>query len=112
MELEQYGFKKGFDFENRFDLKTKIGKYTISTIDLGINHQFNKDLPPLYYETMIFNWEDETDNPFEAYQERYTTERQARQGNIPVALRNRAGCRTGQTGIVHGESMDLCKKDG
>lgn len=81
MELEQYGFRKGFDFENRFDLKTKIGKYTISTIDLGINHQFNKDLPPLYYETMIFNWEDETDNPFEAYQERYTTERQARQGH-------------------------------
>lgn len=81
MDLEKCGFRKDFDYNNRFDLKTKIGKYTISTVDLGINHQLNKNLPPLYYETMIFNWEDTEDNPFEFYQERYRTEEEAKEGH-------------------------------
>ena len=79
-DLEQFGFRKGFDWETRFDLKTKIDKYTISTVDLGLDHSFGYG-EPLYYETMIFNWEDESGNPFEYYQERYTTEKQAREGH-------------------------------
>lgn len=81
MNLERFGFRKGFSYENRFDLKTKVEKYTVSTVDLGINHQFEENLPPLWYETMIFNWEDENDNFFEDYQERYTTEEQAIEGH-------------------------------
>lgn len=78
---EDFGFRKGFDFNNRFDLKTKIDKYTVSTVDLGIDHQFMVGLPPLYYETMIFNWEDEEENPFDYYQYRYSTEEEARIGH-------------------------------
>ncbi len=81
MNLENYGFRKDFDYNNRFDLKTRVGKYTISTVDLGLNHQLNRNLPPLYYETMIFNWEDKSGNPFEYYQERYTTEKDAKKGH-------------------------------
>ena len=80
-DLEKYGFRKGFDFETRFDLKTYEGDYLISTVDLGLNHQFMEGLPPLYYETMIFNWEDESGNPFEYYQYRYSTEEEAREGH-------------------------------
>ena len=81
MDLEKYGFRKDFDYNNRFDLKSKVGKYTISTVDLGMNHQFIEDFPPLYYETMIFNWKDTEDNPFEFYQERYRTEKEAKEGH-------------------------------
>lgn len=86
MDLEKFGFRKDFSFENRFDLKTQVGRYEVSTVDLGMNHQFMPDLPPLYYETMIFVKADtceerHKDNPFEYYQERYTTEKQARKGH-------------------------------
>ena len=79
MDLEKFGFRKDFSFENRFDLKTQVGRYKVSTVDLGMNHQFLPDLPPLYYETMIFRKNE--DNLFEYYQERYTTEKQARKGH-------------------------------
>lgn len=80
-DLEKYGLRKGFDWKARFELKTKIDKYIISTVDLGLNHQFIEGLPPLYYETMIFNSDDKNDNPFEYYQERYTTEEEAKEGH-------------------------------
>lgn len=84
IDLEQYGFREGFDWDNRFILKTQIGQYEISTVDLGLNHQFTKGLPPLYYETMIFMKYAKSEieiNPFEGYQKRYTTEEEARVGH-------------------------------
>lgn len=79
-DLEQYGFRKGFDWDNRMVLHTKVGKYTVSTVDLGLDHSHGFG-EPLYYETMIFNWEDEEENPFRNFQERYTTEEEARIGH-------------------------------
>lgn len=81
INLEQFGFRKGFDWENRFDLKTRVGDYEVSTVDLGLNHQFADSLPPLYYETMIFKVEDEKVNYRDLYCERYTTEEEARIGH-------------------------------
>lgn len=89
IDLTKYGYREGFSWENRFNLKTQVGKYEVSTVDLGLNHQFIEELPPLYYETMIFikgdtfeerHPEDE-ENPFEYYQERYSTEEEARIGH-------------------------------
>lgn len=80
-DLEQYGFRKGFDWENRFDLKTRVGNYEVSTVDLGINHQFDDNLPPLYYETMIFKVVDGKVDYSEIYCDRYTTEEEARIGH-------------------------------
>lgn len=87
MDLELFGYRKGFNYETRFNLKTQVGKYEVSTVDLGLNHQFDESLPPLYYETMIFIKGDtfgeryEEENPFEYYQERYATEEEARIGH-------------------------------
>lgn len=76
--MEKYGFREDFDCETRFDLKTQIGDYIVSTVDLGIDHSFGFG-KPLYYETMIFSKNKQ--NPFEYYQERYTTEEEARKGH-------------------------------
>lgn len=65
-------YRKDFKSKTRFNLRTQIGIYTISTVDVGLNMELNKNAKPLYYETMIFNYEDDF-NPYEFYQERYTT---------------------------------------
>jgi hypothetical protein len=79
LDLEQYGFRKGFDWETRFDLKTYDGDYLVSTVDLGLNHSFTEI--PLYYETMIFKVENNKINYSDLYCERYTTEEEAREGH-------------------------------
>ena len=77
--LDRYGFREGFDWKNRFDLKTTVGNYLVSTVDLGINHSF--DEIPLYYETMIFPITDGEVNYFDVYCDRYTTEEEAKEGH-------------------------------
>lgn len=81
VDLTKYGFREGFSWENRFDLKTRVGDYEVSTVDLGLNHQFNDDLPPLYYETMIFKVDNDKVNFRDLYCERYSTEEEARIGH-------------------------------
>lgn len=81
--LKMAGFRPDFNFENRFDLKTRVGNYEISTVDLGIDHNFGFG-KPLYYETMIFKYDenDEIDYYGEFdYLERYSTEDEAREGH-------------------------------
>lgn len=53
----------------------KINDVTISTVWLGLNHQFDPSLPPLIFETMIFGGEHND------YQERYSTEEEAQTGH-------------------------------
>ena len=78
--FKRFGFREDFDPENRFDLKTKVeykGKtYTVSTVDLGLDHSFGMG-KPLYYETMIF-LDDGGKNEFCDFQLRYSTEEEAR----------------------------------
>lgn len=81
IDLEKYRFRKGFSFENRFDLKTRIGNYEVSTVDLGLNHQFDETLPPLYYETMIFKVKNGEVDYSEIYCDRYTTQEEAELGH-------------------------------
>lgn len=72
---ERLGFRKGFNFRNRWQLKNEVKykgkKYLVSTVDLGINHNFGEG-EPLYYETMIFD-----SNRNEEYMERYSTQEEA-----------------------------------
>jgi len=74
--LSKYGFREDFDWDTRFDLKTDVGDYVVSTVDLGLDHSFG-DGPPLYYETMIFKKKDDEIDWGGEYQERYSTEEQA-----------------------------------
>jgi hypothetical protein len=75
-----YGFRDDFDWENRWELKTRIKNYLISTVDLGIDHSFGIG-EPLYYETMIFKEVDGQIVGSMGYQERYSTEEESRIGH-------------------------------
>lgn len=74
-------FREDFDFDTRFDLKTNIENYVISTVDLGIDYGFGGE--PLYYETMIFEKDKNGNIDYMGidYQERYSTEEQAKEGH-------------------------------
>lgn len=56
--LGKFGFRKDYDYNKRVvkqeDIIFEGEKYFVSTVDLGLNHNFNLSGPPLYYETMIF----------------------------------------------------------
>ena len=79
-DLEKFGFRKGFSFEDRFDLKTEVNGYLVSTVDLGINYNFGEG-KPLYYETMIFKKDGEDIDYSDLYCERYSTEDEAKIGH-------------------------------
>lgn len=68
-----YKWSSGFERKNRRVRSTCIGNYHISTIFLGIDHQFRDTDTPLLFETMIFNDGDSSGE----YQTRCTTWRQA-----------------------------------
>ena len=65
---------KALTDEMRIVKQTRLNNAFISTVFLGINHQFigQDDLPPILFETMIFN---DPENP--DYQERYCTYKEA-----------------------------------
>ena len=80
IDITNFGFRPGFNWENRFDIKTYIGNYLVSTIDLGIDHNLFGSVP-LYYETMIFEVKNGKIDFRELYIDRYSTEEQATLGH-------------------------------
>jgi hypothetical protein len=44
---------KAFESQDRKVAKTAIGDYLVSTVFVGINHQYGEG-PPLFFETMVF----------------------------------------------------------
>lgn len=91
-DLTKYGFREDFDWNTRLDLKTKVNGYLVSTVDLGLDHNFGVG-EPLYYETMVFELdEDEYIKTFEdLYMERYATEEQAKEGHKRIVEMIRKG---------------------
>jgi len=57
---------KFFENADRVVKQDTVGKVFISTVFLGIDHNFGDEGPPLIFETMIFGW-------MEEYQERCST---------------------------------------
>lgn len=80
MDLTKYGYRKDFNWDTRFDLKNEVDGFIISTVDLGINHNFGAG-EPLYYETMIFRKKGNDIDFADLYCERYPTEDEARKGH-------------------------------
>lgn len=80
MELSEFGFRKDFNWETRFDLKTEVNGYLISTVDLGIDYSFGIG-EPLYYETMVFAKKGKDIIFDDLYCERYSTEKEAIEGH-------------------------------
>lgn len=67
--------------------KTWVGDLEVSTVWLGLNHQFG-DGPPLIFETMIF---DRARVDAMGFQARYSTEQQARDGHDEAVDRLQRG---------------------
>lgn len=65
-----------------------IGPYWVSTVWLGLNHQYG-DGPPIIFETMVFlaDTQELADVPF---QDRYSTEEQAKRGHEEICTLIRA----------------------
>jgi hypothetical protein len=79
-KTNKYGFREDFNWETRFDLKTEINGYVVSTVDLGLDHSFGIG-DPLYYETMIFKKNGDSIDFRDLYCKRYSTEDEAREGH-------------------------------
>jgi hypothetical protein len=60
--------------------KDDFGKIHVSTVWLGLNHNFEPFGKPLIFETMIFD-ENEQPGELNQYQERYCTEEEALDGH-------------------------------
>jgi len=66
----------GFSLLNRTVGNTTIGNYFISTVFLGVNHNFSNSGSPVLFETMIFD-----DDHNSVYMERYTDWEEAEEGH-------------------------------
>jgi len=64
----------------RIVAKTCVGNAEVSTVFLSLDHSFGNG-PPMLYETMIFNSED---NEFGSYLERYSTRAEAEAGHTRI----------------------------
>lgn len=43
--------------ENRVVAKTQVGDAVVSTVCLGVDHNWSPDGPPMFFETMVFGGE-------------------------------------------------------
>ena len=87
-------FRKDFNPKNRI-IKQEIMKINgkklfVSTVDLGIDHNFIPGNQPLYYETMIFDWTQGKDYG-DLYCNRYPTRSEAEKGHKLVVERLKNG---------------------
>lgn len=64
----------------------KIGKVRVSTVFLGIDHNFSRFGPPILWETMIFG------GPHDQYQERYTSLKAAKTGHEKAVTLAKGEC--------------------
>lgn len=94
---EEWGRLKDDDEYYRIGLDT-VGSYTVSTVWLGLDHQFMEGGPPLIFETMVFTntaWNaDRSEEDHESLLDldcvRYSTEHEARVGHADMCTLIRA----------------------
>lgn len=75
---EQWSDLFGRDFDaNRQVARSDFGSVTVSTVWLGLDHNFSDSGPPMIFETMVFGLEDEVCV-------RYATEHEAITGHCRI----------------------------
>ena len=74
-DLLEWAKKFEFDLQIRRVALTEEGKWRVSTVFLGIDHNYSMNGPPLLFETMVFRGKEDFD------QQRYATWEQAEQGH-------------------------------
>lgn len=81
LDLETWGRMNEND-DYKIIKQELVGKYFVSTVWIGLDMSHWNEMPPLIFETMIFIEEgDESKDPLNDYQVRYTTETQAMDGH-------------------------------
>lgn len=65
-----------FESADRTVVKTEVGDKRVSTVFLGLDHNYSGDGPPVLWETMVFGPDGAGDE-----QERYTSVEAARKGH-------------------------------
>lgn len=73
------------DTDNRRVGAEEVGDVRVSTVFLGLNHQYFDGEEPLWFETMVFGGEHDQD------MDRYTTWEQAEAGHKEVVRRLKEG---------------------
>ena len=81
LEHDVLKWAKWFKTADRVVAKHKVGDSRISTVFLGIDHNFGPKGPPLLYETMVFG------GKLDGEQMRYVTRTTAIAGHRAIALR-------------------------
>ena len=84
----QKQWRELFSLKNRYKRivdKTLVGETEVSTIFLGLDHNYSYTGPPVLFETMIFGGE------HDQYQERYTTWDDAEAGHAKAVALVKAG---------------------
>ena len=66
---------KWFETSERHIAQDNIGDVRVSTVFLGIDHNWRPDGPPILFETVIFG------GPNSQFQERYSTWKEAEEGH-------------------------------
>jgi hypothetical protein len=82
---------QAFDAEDRHIGYTNVGKYEVSTVWLGLDHNWTEGGPPLIFETMVFNRRATKNRFSELYCARYRSEREAKAGHDLVVARLQRG---------------------
>jgi len=72
--------------ENKRVAQTYIDDYRISTVFLGLDHNYEEDGPPILFETMVFKGSDS-----DLDMDRYSTYSEAEQGHQRMVDKVKAG---------------------
>lgn len=84
--MTQTEWTLAFSDTDRSIADENVDGYRVSTVWLGMNHEWRDGHPPLIFETMVFGGE-----PWDGYMLRYTTEAQAVAGHDQLVARIREG---------------------
>jgi hypothetical protein len=84
MAVDMMTWAKGFENSDRRIAHTEVNdKCSVSTVFLGLDHNFSDKGDPLLFETMIFG------GPLDQYQRRYATWDQAERGHAEAVAEAR-----------------------
>ena len=76
--VDMMTWAKWFETADRVIASDRIGKISISTIFLGLNHNFRENQSPLIFETMVFGGD------FDGEMLRYSTFADAESGHLQI----------------------------
>ncbi len=77
-------FSEWFGKTDRHIDRTNVGEYFVSTVFLGIYHNYDPAGLPLLFETMVFGGKGDEDDEYTGQVWRYSTYEEARQGHNEV----------------------------